>query len=86
MVFTPKFGKLVRRAVAAGGGSPLDAEPAAPPPAVPAPDLYPIPDDWQSLPWPQLRSLAANISDTDGPVHNKAEAIARIEAELARRG
>lgn len=49
-----------------------------------------IPDDWSDLPWTQrsgegtsLRALASAISD--GPVTNKADAIAVVEAELARR-
>lgn len=81
MVFTPKFGKLVRRAVAAGGGSPVAADEA---------DLVAslkdgkIPANWRDLDWPKLRSLAAGLSDSDGPVKNKADAVAAIEAYLAQ--
>lgn len=42
-----------------------------------------IPADWRELKWFALRSLAANIS-ADAPA-NKAQAVAIIEAELARR-
>lgn len=49
-----------------------------------------IPEDWQDLPYNgpadagiTLRSLAALVSDE--PVTRKAEAVAAIEAELARR-
>jgi len=44
-----------------------------------------IPDDWRELSWPNLRSLAAGLSPDDAPVKTKADAIARIEAELQAR-
>ncbi|MBO9589073.1 hypothetical protein [Devosia sp.] len=43
-----------------------------------------IPETWETLPWPQLRSLASEFSDA--PIKNKAEAIAAIQAEIAKRG
>lgn len=42
-----------------------------------------IGEKWRELNWPQLLSLAASVSDST--VHNKAEAVAAVEAELARR-
>jgi hypothetical protein len=50
-----------------------------------------IPDDWRGLPWTRpaegrdltLRGLGAMFSDA--PVINKAQAVAAITAELARR-
>lgn len=42
-----------------------------------------IPDDWRSLKWFALRSLASKISDT--PIKTSEDAVAAIEAELARR-
>ncbi|RVD44202.1 hypothetical protein EN742_02945 [Mesorhizobium sp. M4A.F.Ca.ET.020.02.1.1] len=42
-----------------------------------------IPDNWNELPASDLRTLADSLSDT--PTRNKAEAIAAIETELARR-
>jgi hypothetical protein len=42
-----------------------------------------IPEDFQSLPWSDLRALASKC--TDDAVHNKAEAIAAITAEKGRR-
>jgi len=42
-----------------------------------------IPDDWRSLKWFALRSLATKFGETP---KNSEEAIAAIEAELARRG
>lgn len=113
MVWMPKFGRLVRRAVAAGGGSPVENEAPAPSPEAPAEPPYSeislqelmtpvpggdagsvvirydpgieIPSDWRDLPWPKLRSLAASLSTADAPVINKADAVARIEAEIERR-
>lgn len=43
-----------------------------------------IPDDWRSLKFFALRSLASKLSSD--PVKNSEDAIAAIEAELARRG
>jgi hypothetical protein len=72
------------------------AEPSAPADAIAAPpSLTPvapeperaaidIPEDWQSLSWPQLRRLAASFSPD--PIINKGLAVAAITAELARRG
>lgn len=42
-----------------------------------------IPEDWQKLPWDALKSLAAKL--TDDPVKTKVDAVAAIEAEVARR-
>lgn len=43
-----------------------------------------IPADWQeNLPWPSLRSLASQVSDT--PIRNRADAVAAIQTELSRR-
>lgn len=39
-----------------------------------------IPDDWESLSWQQLRSLAARVSPT--PIHGRAEAVAAIREHL----
>lgn len=55
---------------------------AGDPPAAPIADV-PIPDGWRALRWSDLRALAARVSDT--PIHDKADALAAIEAELARR-
>ncbi|MNE49420.1 hypothetical protein D3C80_1439370 [compost metagenome] len=46
-------------------------------------DLTPIPDGWQDLPWPKLRSLASDL--TENKIKNKADAAAVIEAELSKR-
>lgn len=43
-----------------------------------------IPDDWKSLKWFALRSLASKVSSE--PVKTHEDAVAAIEAELARRG
>lgn len=42
-----------------------------------------IPDDWHALSWPELRSLATELSDET--VRSKDDAIAAVEAELKRR-
>lgn len=42
-----------------------------------------IPDDWKSLKWFALRSLASKVSSD--PVNKMEDAVAAIEAELARR-
>lgn len=42
-----------------------------------------IDEDWAELPWHDLRSLAASLSDD--PVRSKDDATDVIEAELARR-
>lgn len=42
-----------------------------------------IPDDLESLSWPELRALASKLTD-DG-IHNKAEALAAIQHERGRR-
>ncbi|HEV7253871.1 MAG TPA: hypothetical protein VGN97_12365 [Mesorhizobium sp.] len=42
-----------------------------------------IPENWQDLPWPERRSLAAQFATT--PVKNSDDANAAIEAELKRR-
>ena len=47
-------------------------------------ETTPIPENWRELKWFALRSLAARL--TNEPVNDKADAIAAIEAELARRG
>lgn len=47
------------------------------------PEAVEIPDDWRSLKWFALRSLASKISDT--PIKTSEDAVAAIEAELARR-
>lgn len=53
----------------------------------PAPALAPgaaeIPGGWADMSWPELRKLASQVSDE--PVTNKEQAVAAIEAELARR-
>lgn len=46
-------------------------------------DEVKIPEDWQSLPWFTLRALAANFAEN--PPANKADAIALVEAEIAKR-
>ena len=40
-----------------------------------------IPEDWRELEWPELRSLASDVSDA--PIKTKDDAIAAIEAHLA---
>jgi hypothetical protein len=47
------------------------------------PVLTPIPDGWRDLPWPALKSLAAEVSDDS--IKTKDDAVGAIEAELARR-
>jgi hypothetical protein len=42
-----------------------------------------ISDDWRKAPWPELRSICAEISDT--PVNSRAQAISTIESEIERR-
>lgn len=45
-----------------------------------------IPEDWRDLPWvgdPSIRTLASRLSDSH--IINKAQAVAVITAELARR-
>lgn len=75
----PRLGKLINRAVAAGGGSaPVEA-----PSSLAAP-LVEIPADWEYLNWPKLRSLATALGG-DAAINTKADAIRRIEAELKRR-
>ena len=71
----------------------LDVAPAAKPSpaaAMPLPTVpeaeraaVAIPEDWRDLSWPQIRSLAAQFASE--PVLNKADAVAAVEAELARR-
>ena len=51
--------------------------------AVPAEKPAEIPENWQELEWPKLRSLASDVSET--PITSKADAVAAIEAELKRR-
>lgn len=53
-----------------------DSAPARDPDA----DGVEIPENWQDLPWPELRSLASKL--TDSPITTKADAVAAIEAEL----
>lgn len=58
---------------------------SAPPdqPNTPAP--LPIPDGYATLPWPDLRALAAAVAPPDVRPQSKADCLAVIEAELARR-
>lgn len=82
MVFLPRFGTLVRRAVLAGGGVDSSGKPEAV-------DHVPtdvVPEGWQSLPLSKLRALVAEIWPDEEPVKNKADAVARIEAALEARG
>lgn len=58
---------------AAAGGPETDATRAA----------VPIPDNWNELPWAALRKLAASVSPS--PIVNRVDAVAAVEAELARR-
>lgn len=81
MVFLPRFGTLVRHAVAAGGGSPVEATaPLATPPLPPEA----IPADWLTLSWPKLRALATALDPQGEAISTKAQAIARIEAATGR--
>ncbi|MBM2293756.1 hypothetical protein JQX09_17645 [Sulfitobacter pseudonitzschiae] len=50
------------------------------------PDTTPveIPEAWADLPWPELRALAAKVSEE--PIKDKDGAIDAITAELAARG
>lgn len=43
-----------------------------------------IPEAWADLPWPELRALAAKVSEE--PIKDKDGAIDAITAELAARG
>lgn len=43
-----------------------------------------IPSDWKALKWFAMRSLASKVSDV--PIKTMDDAVAAIEAELARRG
>lgn len=82
MTFMPKYGRLAR------WGAPAAAAAAAPAPAPLAElseDRPPIPADWQTLAWPALRALAAGLAPDDAPIRTKADALARIEAELQAR-
>lgn len=45
--------------------------------------LHLIPEDWRSLAWPALKSLASKVSDE--AIKSKDDAIAAIEMELERR-
>lgn len=42
-----------------------------------------IPEDWRELHWQQIRAIAVQF--TSDPIQGKDEAVAVIEAELARR-
>lgn len=42
-----------------------------------------IPDDWEKLPWPKMRSLASSL--TEETVNNREDCEAVIRAELAAR-
>lgn len=44
--------------------------------------LVTIPENWESLGWPQLRSLSASVSDT--PIHGRNDAVAAIKAHLEK--
>jgi hypothetical protein len=59
----------------AGAGKALNVDPPA--------ETVVIPDDWEGLKWPQLRSLACKL--TDDPVGNKETALDTIAAEVGRR-
>lgn len=59
------------------------AKPVQPVPAAPDYSAVPIPPEWQGLPWPHLRSLAAKVSAT--PINNKDDALRAIGAEARRR-
>lgn len=62
----------------------LAADDSAPPEADgAAANQAPIPDDYAKTPWFALKALASNF--TTDPIENKADALAAIEAELARR-
>lgn len=43
-----------------------------------------IPDDWQDLSWPALKSLASKLSDD--PVRDKEDAVKAVEAAVEARG
>lgn len=51
--------------------------------AIAARNAVVIPEDWEDLSWPDLRSLASSFSDD--PIKNKNEALDAIAAELERR-
>lgn len=69
----------------------LDIAPVGPGKGVTAPVVHTsddpftvtIPDDWESLNWQKLRSLASSVSSE--PIKNSDEAKAAINAELKRR-
>lgn len=87
------LGVPVERLDASGAERQAAKIPLAPAPAratAEDPGSVVIPDGWESLPWSKpgpdgltLRGLASSISPV--PVLNKAEAIAAIDDELARR-
>lgn len=45
--------------------------------------LHPIPEDWQTLAWPAMKSLAAKVSDEK--IKSRDDAVAAIELEIERR-
>lgn len=47
-------------------------------------ELIPIPEAWESMPWPQLRALAASLPGAEN-VKNKDDALSAIRSEIARR-
>ncbi len=47
-------------------------------------ELTPIPEEWENMPWPQLRALAASLPGTEN-VKNKDDALSAIRSEIARR-
>lgn len=44
------------------------------------PERVHIPEGWEALAWPQLRSLAARVSPT--PIQGRADAVAAIQRVL----
>jgi len=76
---------LRRGAVEVIPGAPVVAKPWSPPtPLQPSPTaMVEIPPAWRELPWAQMRSLAAKVATA--PVRTQADAVAAIEAEIARR-
>lgn len=60
-------------------------DPAAVPtkPAEAPPNVIEIPENWADLPWAEMKKLANAVAPEK--VFNKDDAVAAIEAELARR-
>lgn len=70
------------RVFASGGRVRLLEESQPDTDAIGAMSFIAIPENWQALSWPELKSLASKLSDT--PIKSKADAVAAIESALPR--